>query len=107
MSKILTLCCDTAGCHEMVHSQEAIDLVDPPPRDFRIGVDHGHMQLCFARDIEADLHAAALAAGWHWDGSEWRCKACTAKAVEELEAAYAALDTEALFAETVAHSMNL
>lgn len=108
MSLILSLQCDVSDCQSMIHGEETIDLADLPPRyfsSFDAYANHGHMVLRNAEGLRQDLREAALAAGWHWDGSEWRCKACTAKAVEVLAASYDALDTEALMADLAARDM--
>ena len=100
MSLGIHLSCDVADCKTPpILGTEAIDLVDPPPRDFRPGVDHGHMQLCFARDLTADLSNAALAAGWKWDGNEWTCPIC--------HAGHEPYHHSGIIVEHVAHSMNV
>jgi hypothetical protein len=112
MSLGLHICCDcvdpTTGkdCQNKIHGEEAIDLHDLRyPMLSGGSVDLGHKMIMYGQGLEDDLNAAALAAGWHWDGREWRCKECKEKAIEVLAASYDALDTEALMAELTAGSL--
>lgn len=106
MSLILSLQCNavdpTTGedCQSMIHSAEAIDLVDVPARCSAVPnwSPCSHAIVYYGLGVVADLDAAAIAAGWHSDGREWRCKECTAKAVEVLAASYDALDLDWLAA---------
>lgn len=96
MSLGMHICCDVPDCDHKAFIDRKVYTVD---RVYPIGTAYLEVDDCVLEDgsaIQNDLRTAACAAGWHWDGREWRCKECTAKAVEALAASYDALDTESI-----------
>ena len=86
MSCVLTLVCDNGECTSgpdrkpaMVHGEEAAEIRDPHGSE-RVSTV-GHTVLEYGVGLLKDLYQAALAAGWHWDGSEWTCPKCTRKGI--------------------------
>lgn len=91
MSDVLARCCDTPGCKTPpILGTEAITLREPYyPEQL---TSHAHAVIEYGLGLVQDLNAAALAAGWKWDGQNWKCGPCANPgSVIELASLYAEL----------------
>lgn len=95
MPDVLARKCSIADCKTPPILSEEIHPRDPVEYTYRTGP--GDLILPYGEGMVEDLNAAALVAGWHWDGSEWKCRDC-----KENEWA-----VQNQLIEILAHSMNL
>jgi hypothetical protein len=102
MSDVLAKTCDGPDCKSFILGAEELFVRDVPE-----GWDAQPFEAVLASygiGIEADLNAAAIAAGWEWINSEWLCPECVARTAKIADALLRHLFTDE---EIVAHSMNL
>src|ERR1700677_1028151 len=79
MPDVIARKCNTADCQTPpILGTEEINLLEPSREYGKIYPDLGHLVLTYGQGHLDDLTAAAQAAGWHWDGTQWLCPKCHA-----------------------------